>query len=127
MDWKRLAKRLILADQRISEVEAKILIEEVLSDKTVDRAELEFLGDVRREALVIDPEFDTFFFRLVKRAVLLNGTVADAEARWLRSTFFADRQVSAAERAFLEDVRREATTVGPEFEALCRECLSVPE
>jgi hypothetical protein len=123
MNWKRLAKRLILRDGAISHYEAQIVEEETLADGRVDRDELAFLQEVRRGARQVAPEFDEFFFRVLKRIVLADGVISEAEAQWLRGIILADGQVTEPEAKFLAELRKEATAWGAAFDALCRDCL----
>ncbi len=122
MDWPAFAKKLILADQRVGELETAILRRAVLADGKVDREEVEFLVALKREAVSVHPDFDRLLFDTLKRVGLADGVISDAEARWLRKTLFADRQATPAEVAFLTDLRRAAKSVSPEFEALYKDC-----
>jgi len=125
MDWPKFAKKLLLADGRISELETDLLRRAILADKVVDREEVEFLAELKREAVTVSPEFNRFLYDVLKRVVLVDGAITDQEARWLRRIIFSDRQVKPIEATFVEDLKREARKVGPEFEALCRECLQL--
>ena len=123
MDWPKFAKRILLADGRISEVEADLIRLAVEEQGTIDKEELEFLADLKREAVSVHPSYDTFFFRVLKRVILSDGVVSDAEARWLRKVIFADRQVVSAEVTFVRELKRDASSCGPEFEELHKECI----
>ena len=123
MDWRGFAKSLLLDGGRITEREAALLRRAILADRVVDREEAEFLIDLKRSASAVHPDFDRFLYEVLKRAVLRDGTVSDDEARWLRTFIQADRQVTPVERQFLEELRAQARSTGPEFERLCRECL----
>jgi len=127
MNWRRLAKRLILRDQTISSFEAQILEEEIVADGKVDRQELEFLQDLRRSARQVAAEFDQFFFRILKKLVLADGVISDAEATWLRGIILADGQVSAPEARFLRELRNEAKSWGAAFDQLWSECITNAE
>ncbi len=127
MNWRRLAKRLLLLDQQISLREAEILREEILADHVVDKDELAFLLEVRREARIVNPEFDTFFFQVLKKVALADGVVSDDEAAWLRKIFFSDNFISPAETRFLEELQREAKSVGPAFRELVKDALHAPD
>jgi hypothetical protein len=122
MDWRRLARSLALGDGTISEREALILRREMLTDRVVDRPEVEFLVDLKRSARAVAPAFDQFFRQVVKKVVLRDGSVGDAEALWLRRLLFADNKVSAEEARLLEELKAEARSAGHEFQALYRDC-----
>jgi hypothetical protein len=123
MNWPAFAKRLLLDDGRITQREAQLIKRAILADHVVDRAEVEFLVDLKRSAREVHPDFDSFLFEVLRRAVLRDGVVSDAEARWLRGLFRADGKVSAEEAQFLRDLKQQAKSVGPEFEQLCRDYL----
>ena len=123
MDWPKFLKRILLADGRISEHEAQLIRAAVEDQGAVDREELEFLADLKREANSVHPSYDAFFFRVLKRVVLTDGVVSDAEAKWLRKVIFADYQVTAIEARFVQELRDEAKSWGPEFDSLYSDCV----
>ena len=49
-DWRKLAKAALLADGQIDEREVAILRKELFADKRIDRAELEFLMEAKKQA-----------------------------------------------------------------------------
>lgn len=127
MNWKHLSMRLLLNDQTISLGETEILQEEFLADNHIGKEELEFLQELRRQARVLVPEFDQFFFRVVKKVVLADGVISDADARWLRELIWADNTVNRVEAEFLRELKNEAHMHGPEFSKLYRECFEKHE
>src|SRR6185503_6171151 len=92
-DWKKLAKAALLADGRIDTKEVEIIRKEILADGRVDKAELEFLADLRKSATSTVRVFTELFIRAVKSRMLEDGVISDQEAKWLRKTIFADKQV----------------------------------
>jgi uncharacterized tellurite resistance protein B-like protein len=122
MNWRDFAKKLLLADGRITEHETAMVQRAILKDRKVDREEVEFLVELKREATMAPPEFDAFLLRVLKSVVMADGVITDAEARWLRKILFADNQVVKAETKFIEDLHREAKSVGKEFEQLWKDC-----
>jgi hypothetical protein len=125
MDWREFAKKLILANQQITELETDLLKRAILEDGVVDHEEVEFMVQLKREAVTVHPAFDKFLFRVLKRAVLANGKVSDEEALWLRKTLYADNRTAPAEVEFVKELRREAREVGPEFERLYKDCTQL--
>ena len=123
MDWPAFAKRLLLDDGRITQLEARLIRRAFLADQALDRAEVEFLVGLKRSAREVHPDFDAFLFDVLRRAVLRDGAVSDPEARWLRGLLRADGRVSAEEAQFLRDLKHQARSVGPEFQQLCRDYL----
>ena len=120
MNWKRLATRLLLADDAISPEETEIVKDEVFaSGQPASREVLEFLQELRREGAIKSADFDRFFFAQVKRVVLDDGKINDNEARWLWQVLLEDDGViSTAESAFLIELKLEAKSYGPAFEVL---------
>lgn len=124
MNWHRLAKNLMLRDGQIHEREADILKREILADHVVNKEEAEFLVELRRAASGVHPEFDRFFLAVLKKIVLTDGKVSDAEARWLRKVLFSHAPMTGLETRFLDELRREAKSSGEEFRRLCDEFLT---
>lgn len=123
MNWPAFAKKLLLDDGRINQREAELLKRAILADHKVDRAEVEFLVDLKRSASAVHPDFDHFLFEVLRRIVLRDGAVSDLEARWLRGLILADGLISPAEAEFLRDLKAQAKSTGPEFDKLYKECL----
>ncbi len=122
-DFRKLAKTVILADGVIDENEVKILRKELYADGVIDKKEVEFLIELRNEAKTCSPAFIKFFFKAIKDNVLKDGAIDKAEAGWLRKMLFADGVIDADEKKFLKDLKREATKVSPQFQALYDECM----
>ncbi len=120
MNWKRLATRLLLADDRISPEETEIVKDEVFAAGQPSSHEvLEFLQELRREGAIKSADFDRFFFAQIKRVVLDDGKISDIEARWLWQVLLEDDGViSPAEAAFLIELKLEAKAYSPAFEIL---------
>ena len=118
MDWRAFAKRLLLNDGRIDAVEALFIRRAVAEDGKIDREEVEFLLDLRRDAKFVHPDFTRFLYKVLKRAVLRDGSIDAAEVEWLRKMIFGNYLAGPQELAFLEDLRREARTVHPDYYSL---------
>jgi uncharacterized tellurite resistance protein B-like protein len=125
MNWRDFAKKLLLANGRITEHETEILKRAVLEDRKVDREEVELLVELKREATMVHPDFDAFLLRVLKSVVMGDGVISDPEARWLRKILFADNQAVRTEVKFIEDLHREAKSFGKEFEALWKDCTQL--
>jgi len=119
MNWPNFAKQLLLADGNISAAEARILRRAVLEDKVIDLEEVSFLIDLKRSAVACSPAFDRFLFAVMKRVVLADGVISDAETKWLESTLFADRVlITDMTIRFLRELKKDATRVSPRFARL---------
>lgn len=124
-DWRTLAKKLILADGTVEPRETVILQREFLADQRIDRSELEFLVELRKEAKAVSQTFEDFFFLILKKTVIDDRGISGEEARWLRDLVFTDGKVDKRELQLLKELKDEASHVSPEFEALYRECVDL--
>jgi hypothetical protein len=118
MDWRAFAKKLLLNDGRIDAIEALLIRRAIVADGKIERAEVEFLLDLRRDAKFVHPDFTRFLYKVLKRSVLRDGSIDAAEVEWLRKMIFGNFLAGPQELAFLEDLRREARTVHPDFYSL---------
>jgi hypothetical protein len=120
-DWKRMAKKLILADGYIEEKEAEIIKAELLADGVINKSEAEFLVDLRNSATKAVKKFHDFVFEVVKKAILADGEISAAETSWLQKFILADGKVDEMEKAFLIDLKKSARKTCPEFDAMLKQ------
>jgi uncharacterized tellurite resistance protein B-like protein len=114
-----------LADGKITEQQAELIRTACLADGKVDKEEVEFLAELKRDAESVHPQFDEFFFSVMKRVVLVDGVIDDSEAVWLRRLITNDHQILPSEVRFIKELKREARKCGPAFEKLHNECLGL--
>jgi uncharacterized tellurite resistance protein B-like protein len=130
-DWKKVAIDAILADGRIDDAEVKMLRKHLWEDGKIEMDEVRFLIDLRNTAQKkaralkkpVNPKFEQLFFKAISENVLKDGTIDAREARWLRDMLFADRKIDPGEKKLLAKLKKAATKVSPEFEALYQECM----
>ena len=123
MDWRAFAKNLVLNNGRIDRAEAAMVRRAVVEDRKVDRKEVEFLLELRRDAKSVHPDFVKFVYQVLTRAVLKDGVISKGEANWLRKVIFDHGLLAGPqERLFLTELLRGARQVAPEFRALLDEC-----
>lgn len=122
MDWPRFVKKLILAEGRISEMEAELLERAIDLEGSVELDEVAFLVALKREAVWVHPRYDKFLFDVLKHVLLHDGKISDAEANWLRKLLMADRQITETESDFVKQLAKEAKSYGPQFEKLYDLC-----
>jgi hypothetical protein len=123
MDYRAFARRLLMKDGTIDAAASALVRRTVMADGHVDRREVEFLLELRRDAKTVHPSFLKFLYSVLKKAVLKDGVVTRSETAWLRKLIFdAGLLAGPQEREFLTAVRREADRVVPEFDALLAEC-----
>lgn len=124
-DWRTLCKKLVLADGVVEPRETVVLQREFLADHRIDRSELEFLVELRKEATSLSQTFEDFFFQVIKKTVIEDKGISGEEARWMRDWIMADGKVDKRELQLLKDLRDEAVHASPEFDALYQECLEL--
>lgn len=123
MDWRAFSKKLLLADGKIDKARAALIRQAVVEDGRVDRKEVEFLLELRRDAKMVHPDFTKFLYRVLTRAVLKDGVITKGEANWLRKMIFDHGLLAGPqERLFMTELLRGARQVAPEFRALLDEC-----
>src|SRR5271156_4520500 len=124
-DWRSLARKLALVDERIESQDARILREELLGAGKIDKSGFEFLIALRRDAKSVAVEFDEAVFGVVKQVVVKDGGISPDRAKWLQGFFGSPGSLRQHERAFLQDLRNSDRTHCPEFLAWCDK-LGVP-
>jgi hypothetical protein len=122
-EWKKLAKRALLLDERIDLKETALIREEIFADGRVDKSELEFLFTLRKEAESCVQAFSDLFFTAVKKHMLADGAISAAEAKWLRKMIFADGTIDEDEKKLMQDLKAGARDVASEFTKLYDECM----
>jgi hypothetical protein len=122
-DKHSLTAKLLLSG-RIDEAAVVLLRKEVLAGGNTGRKEVEFLLDLRHQAHWVCPAFEQLFFEALKRNVLIDGTISDENALWLREVLLADGVIDSREKDFLDDLHWQAVRVGREFRRLHAECVS---
>lgn len=122
-DWRKLCKALALADGRIDTKESNIIKAEIWADGKLDKAELEFLLDLKKNASSVVREFNTMLFSALKTAVLADGSIDAKEANWLRKFLYADGTIDDDEKKFLQDLKAGAKATCPEFDELYKQAV----
>jgi len=122
-NWRNLCKAALLADGQIDEREVALIRKEFFADGRIDRSELEFLLEVKKEAASAVPSFQKLLFEAVRNVILADGVIDAEEAAWLRTWIYADGKVDADEKHWLRELKLLASRVSPEFMTLYNECL----
>lgn len=94
------------------------------ADGTLPSEDLLALAEMRSEAQVVCPAFDELFFPAFKTYLLADGTISRYEQFLLLRMLYGGGQVDDAERQFLQELRQEARTVSPEFEAMYQQAMN---
>jgi hypothetical protein len=123
-EWRKLAKQTLLADGHIDTREVKVLREALFADNKIDKSELDFLNELRNEAPSYVRAFVDLFIEGVKSHILADGDISATEAAWLRKAIMADGKVDDDEKRLLNELKAEAKSTCPEFDALFAECVN---
>jgi hypothetical protein len=125
-DFRRLRETILANGGRIDSPELELLRRELYAGGKIDRPAADFLVELHKRVQHTTPAFERFFYQAVKHHVLANGRIGAEETAWLRQMLFSDRRLRDEERQFLHELKGEARQVGPEFEALFKECMKQP-
>ena len=113
----------ILAKGKVDKPELEALRQELYAGGKIDRPKADFLVELHKRVQHLNPAFQHLFYQAIKDHILADGHVDTEEAAWLRQMLFADGKFDDGERKFLHELKGEAKTVSPEFEALFVECM----
>jgi hypothetical protein len=124
-DLRQLEQQ-ILANGKVDSHELELLREKLYTDDKVHRQEADFLVELHKRVQHVTPAFEHLFYQAIKSHILTDGKIDAEETTWLRRMLFADGKIDDNERKFLHELKGEAKQVGPEFEALFKECMKAP-
>jgi len=121
-DFQKL-KATVLTDGTIDSEEVDLICRELYRESRIDQEVVDFLVDLRNEALWVCPTYERLCFDFVKFHLLADGSLDVEKTAWLRAMLFADRPISARDRQFLRELRDQAEEVSYAFEELCDELM----
>jgi uncharacterized tellurite resistance protein B-like protein len=124
-DWKKLAKRVVLADGRIDAHEAHLIKNVILAEKKLGDEEMDFLVDLRDHATEISPEFTTFFFQALEQKFLVHKKIDVAGVRRLRKIIMGDGKVDPDEKRFLQTLASKTKKPTRSFQKLVDEIMKM--
>lgn len=104
-DWRKLAKKLALADGRIDTKETRIIKEALLGDGHLDKSEFEFLIEIRRGAESVVGEYDDLVFAAITPVLLKDGSIDEKETTWLKNLLMSDGKIDDREKKFLATLK----------------------
>jgi hypothetical protein len=113
----------LLRDRKISQDEVRVIRDYIQQDGKLDLDDVKFLVELLSDANEVSPEFDRLFFPALKEVILGDGQIGMDEQFYLLKMLYSDGHVRDSEREFLLELRRDATEVTPEFDALCETAL----
>jgi uncharacterized tellurite resistance protein B-like protein len=107
-DWKKLAKRVVLADGRIDAHEAHLIRVVIEADKKLSDETVDFLVDLRDHATETDQAFTDFFFEAMEKHILSRKRIEASEVKKLRKIIMSDGKVDPDEKRFLQTLASKA-------------------
>jgi hypothetical protein len=110
-------------DLRIDDEDLALIRECLPPDGAVTGEDLAVLIEMRREARVVSPAFDQLLFPALKNQILADGKVDFMEMFELLRLLYGGGGIDPAKLAFLQELRKEAGEVSPEFEALFKQAM----
>lgn len=113
----------VLANGKVESNELELLRQAIREERLIDRRKAELLVEMHKRVQRVTPAFEHFFYQTMKEYLLRDGTVSAADADWTRRVLLTGKQATDQERKFLRELRGEAKSVSPEFQALCNEYL----
>ena len=123
MQELREAQEYVVNKGRVGVQELKVVLSVRYDDGKIDRAEADFLVELRNRMRYRTEAFEQFFYRALVDHLLADGRLGREETAWLRQRLFPDVLSDDAGRQLLGLLMAEARLVCPEFEALCVECV----
>jgi hypothetical protein len=120
---RQLAIDLIARDGLFSGNEIKIIKKHLFLDGRISRDEAFFLAEIRAAVVKkakANPtdKIDKFFLDSLQDNVLGNGIISSEEIEIIRKYVLQDKKLLPHARKFLDGLRKKATSLPPEFDAL---------
>jgi hypothetical protein len=122
---RELEERLI-ANNHVGGHELAALRQALYAGGTIDRRKADFLVELHKRMQYRTPAFERFFYQAIKAHILADGHISAEETDWLREMLYYDGKIDDEERAFLHELKGEAKSASPRFEALFAECMKQP-
>ena len=97
---------------------------EFFADRRIDRAEMEFLLEARKQTGSCAPSFEKLLFEALRTVLLEDVVITPEKTEWIRQYIYADGKVDAAEKHWLKELKVLADRVCPEFLALFNQCMA---
>jgi hypothetical protein len=116
----------ILADQKISDSELRLLCDHVYRNGTPNLEDVKLLVELYTGIGKPSEAFENFFYGVMKKVVLEDGEIQPGEQFYLLKVIYSDRVIRPRELAFLRELRREAKQITPDFEQLCQHAFQAP-
>ncbi len=110
-------------DGRIDEADLALIRSHLPGDGSIPAHELKVLVELRTEARSVCAAFDAWFFPAFKSYLLADGRISQSEQFELLRMLYGGGGIDPAERAFLQELRRELRQETPEFKAMYQQAM----
>ncbi|MBD3676299.1 MAG: TerB family tellurite resistance protein [Planctomycetaceae bacterium] len=108
----------ILADGKLDDAELMRVCDAITADDVLDLQDVELLIRIYVGAKSHPAEFDGLFFGVLRSVLLDDDKILPEERFYLLQMLYANHKIRKEELEFLEQLQREATEVGPEFDRM---------
>ena len=127
MNELRRIEQDILATGKVDSDHLVALHRRLYANGAIGRPEADFLVELHKRVQRPNPAFEELFYRAIKDHILTDDRIDAEGTAWLRRVLFANGQITDEERKLLHELRGEAQKLSPEFEALFREAMKLPQ
>ena len=123
MAGMRELKSKILSDETIDDADVEI-IRHLIKEDGVDLENLRALVEMCCEAKQTCPAFRRLLLDSLKDHILEDGEVFLSEQFYLLKAFYADGIIDDEEKRLLQEIKASVKVVTPEFEAMCEQVMA---
>ena len=122
-DYRKLVIDLIAAGGKFDNVESRLLKKALYSDGRITHAEVLFVGELRASMVKRargeqTDAIDRFFLSCLHDGVIGNGIISAEEVAIIKKHLVTDKKLTHHSKKFLENLKKKATSVTAEFDAL---------
>ena len=122
-DYRKLAIDLIAAGGKFDAVESRLLKKALYADGRISHEEVLFVGELRTSMVKRargeqTDAIDKFFLNCLQDGVIGNGIISAEEVGIIKKLVVGDKKLKGYAKKFLESLKKKATSVAPEFDAL---------
>ena len=116
----------MLSDKAIDDSEVPLIRDRLYRDGQLDLEDVKLLVELYCGTREYCPAFEDLFFSVLEEVILADGQIQPSEQFYLLKMVYSDRTIHDRERKFLLKLKASATSISPDFEALCDTALAAP-
>ena len=122
-DFRKLTIDLVAAAGKVDGSEIKVLKKALYADDQIELDEIQFLSELRNAVVKKAKKkathaLDKFFLKAIEDHILQDGVVSVEEVSLLQAQVFADKRLVKGGKKLVESLKKKATSVPPELDAL---------